>query len=306
MKRERIEYRSSYDNELLVAYHTQVVKPLALIVILHGMAEHQKRYQLLVDECIQNNFNVLTLDHRGHGESLYHKNIKGYFADEGGYLKNLDDIHALVDKINLKEKLPLVIFGHSMGSFFARSFLKHYPQGVSALYLSGSPDYNPIVKIARLSAKIIALFKGKQFRSVFLNDQIYKKFNQSITNPVTDMDWLSFNRENVKAYKEDPLCGYLFTTQAMIDLSDGLIDVYENESWNVLNPMLPIHFISGKYDPSYLPHKLEFALNRIKEQGYTNGSLEYVDNARHEIFNEDCAPLLRSQFIAWIKQVLSL
>lgn len=301
MKMNRIEYVSPFDHEVLIGYHYQQDKAKALVVILHGMAEHQKRYKALVDECVNAQCDVITIDHRGHGESLYQKKITGYFSDEDGWARNCADLKEMVNLVNTKE-LPIVLFGHSMGTLFARSYLKHYPKGIAAVYLSGSPDYNPIVKVAKTAAKVIALFNGKKSISKLLNDQVFKKFNDAIENPKTNLDWLSINEENVKTYIADPLCGFSFTTKAMEDLSDGLLDVYEIEEWTINNPKLPIHFVSGKEDPTHQPQGLEFAQKTLHRQGYKNVEIEYVEHARHEILNEVQAPKIREQFVKWIHE----
>lgn len=301
METEHILYVSNYDNEQLSAYSTTCKNAKALVVIFHGMSEHQKRYQTMVDDLSRSGFNVLTIDHRGHGESLYQKKITGYFADKDGWYVNLEDLHQIVEKVNEKEQLPIVLFGHSMGTLFARTYLKKYPQNIAGVYMSASPDSNPTAKMAQLVAKIITLFNGDKYYSKLLNDQIFAAFNKSIKNPLTEYDWLSYNEENVHNYIMDPLCGFQFTTKALEDLTVGVLDVYKNEKWNVLNPNIPIHFISGIDDVGHRPKGLEFAVNRLKSQGYSKVDFEYVEHARHEIFHEAMANQLQANFIAWIK-----
>ncbi len=300
MKQKKIHFTSPIDQEMIHALHTEHDDSKVLVVFLHGMAEHKDRYLDFVRECSKENMDTLLIDHRGHGESLYKGAIKGHFAENLGWYTNTSDLKDLVNQVNQKE-LPIVLFGHSMGSLFARSYLKHYPKNIKAVYLSGSPDYSSTAPVARILAQFISMVKGPLHYSKFLNDQVFKAFNKSISNPKTDFDWLSYNHDNVVNYINDDLCGFMFTTKAMEDLAVGLVDVYKEEKWTVLNPETAIHFISGIDDPTHRPKGLEYAVKRMNKQGYSNVNFEYVENARHEIYHEDMAKSLRQDFIAWIQ-----
>ncbi len=306
MKQKKVFYTSDIDQEMLVGLHTEHEKAKVLVVFLHGMAEHKDRYLDFVKDLSHAKIDSLLIDHRGHGESLYKGQIRGYFADQLGWYTNTSDLRNFVNQVNHEKKLPIILFGHSMGSLFARSYLKHYPENIVALYLSGSPDYAATAKIARVAAQFISMFKGPFYNSKILNDQVFKAFNKQIKQAKTDFDWLSYNHDNVINYIQDDLCGFMFTTKAMEDLAVGLVDVYEFEKWNALNPLIPIHFISGIDDPTHQPKGLEYAQNRLIQQGYARVETEYVKNARHEIFNEDIAKDLRQDFIAWIKEKVTV
>ncbi|MDP3442593.1 MAG: alpha/beta hydrolase, partial [Ignavibacteria bacterium] len=89
-------YTSLIDSQKLKAYYYQIPNPKAFVCIFHGMAEHQLRYKKFANLLNDNGFSVLTIDHRGHGESLFDGNLKGYFADEDGWSKNLEDLHGII------------------------------------------------------------------------------------------------------------------------------------------------------------------------------------------------------------------
>lgn len=306
MKTESIHFTSPIDQEILVGVHTQHEDSKVLVVMLHGMAEHKNRYFDFVNDLAHEHIDSLIIDHRGHGESLYQGKVKGYFSDNFGWFTNTSDIKDFVNQVNQEKQLPVILFGHSMGSLFARSYLKHYPENIKALYLSGSPDYASKTKVALLLAQLIILVKGPMNISKFLNDQVFKSMNDMISNPKTDFDWLSYNHDNVLAYIKDDLCGFSFTNKAMEDLAIGVLDVYKDERWKVIDRNIPIHFISGQDDPTHRPKGLEYAVKSLMKQGYENVDFEYVIDARHEIYHEDMAKRLRLEFIAWIKDKLGV
>lgn len=301
---KEIIYTSPFDSQKLKAYFYEVNQPKAFICIFHGMAEHQLRYRKLAEFLNQNHFSVLTIDHRGHGESLFDGNLKGYFANEDGWHKNLDDMHAIIHQVK-PDNIPFILFGHSMGSLVARSYLKKYGEELSGLYLSGSPDESPMASVGITLAKLIRSFKGKKHASPFMTKLSFGSFNKAIKDPKTTMDWLSINEENVKKYIQDDLCGYDFTTQAYVDMLEGIHEVY-HDTWNVLNPELPIQFVSGEFDPCFLPNGLEKAANRLKELGYRNVNYSLVIGCRHEIFNETKRDEVFDSFINWLNNVVNV
>jgi len=304
MKKQIIQYSSAYDQQLMTAYHYVVSKPKALVVVFHGMAEHQERYVDLANAWTQAGYDVLTMDHRGHGKSLFDGSLKGYFADEDGWRRNLGDIHAIVEQINPNSKYPVILLGHSMGSLFARSYLKHYPDNVIGMLLSGSPDESPLAAVGLNLAKVIALLFGKKHPSPLLTKMSFGSFNKAIENPKSSMDWLSVDADNVRTYVADPLCGFDFTAQGFVDMLEGMHEVYEPKPWNVLNSKLPIQFFSGKLDPCWQPSGLEKAVAALKSQGYPNISFEYLDGVRHEILNDFGKEALTLRIITWMDALL--
>lgn len=301
---KEIIYTSLFDSQKLKAYYYEVNQPKAFVCIFHGMAEHQLRYRKLAQILNDHQFSVLTIDHRGHGESLFDGSLKGYFADEDGWHKNLDDLHAIIQQVKPND-VPFILFGHSMGSLVARSYLKKYGNELSALFLSGSPDESPMASAGLTLAKLIRTLKGKKHPSPFMTKLSFGSFNKAIPNAKTSMDWLSVNEENVKKYIEDDLCGFDFTTQAYIDMLLGIQEVYHDD-WSVSNPDLPIQFMSGENDPCFLPNGLERAVNRLKELGYNNVKYTLIEGCRHEIFNEFKQDVIIEDFIKWLNNVVNV
>lgn len=301
---KEIIYVSPFDNQRMKAYLYEVDKPKALIAVFHGMAEHQKRYQYFATELNKAGYNVLTIDQRGHGESLYDGQIKGYFADQDGWQKNLEDCHTIIK--DHRGGLPLILFGHSMGSLFARLYLKSFASDLTALYLSGSPDESPMANLGYQLAKGIRLVYGKKHPSPLMTKLSFGEFNKKIINPRTSMDWLSVDEANVDAYIKDPLCGFDFTTQAFIDMLEGMQDVYRGTDWNCNDRELPIRFESGAEDPCFEPGGLKRAVERLESIGYHNVSYRLIEGCRHEIYQDVKRDQLISEFITWADECLNL
>ena len=58
MKINEMVYVSKFDGQKLKAYVYEVEKPKALVVVFHGMAEHQLRYRSLAERLNKANFRV--------------------------------------------------------------------------------------------------------------------------------------------------------------------------------------------------------------------------------------------------------
>src|SRR5699024_11007145 len=99
----------------------------AVIQIAHGMAEHILRYEQFAEYLTKQGYIVYGHDHRGHGGSVMAQDDWGFFADSKGFEKVVEDMHIISEKIQKQyPELPLFFFGHSMGSFLNRRYIKLY------------------------------------------------------------------------------------------------------------------------------------------------------------------------------------
>ena len=66
------EMISSFDGTMLYFNKEMPVQPRAVAVIVHGLCEHQGRYDYFADLFHQAGIGTYRFDHRGHGLSLIH------------------------------------------------------------------------------------------------------------------------------------------------------------------------------------------------------------------------------------------
>ena len=107
-------------------------EPKAVFQIVHGIAEVAERYDAFAQVLAQRGFVVVADDHMGHGESVGEGDTNGYFT--GGWFSAVADSYHLLELTKAEfPNLPYVLFGHSMGSFMARTILCKYPDsGIDA------------------------------------------------------------------------------------------------------------------------------------------------------------------------------
>lgn len=259
--------------------------PKGVIQVIHGMEEHQDRYQEFALKLNQFGFNVVTSDMRGHGKTAADL---GYFKDKNGHLSLLDDQRLIREFIGKKyPNLPIILFGHSMGSIIVRNIIQTESSNYAKVILCGFPNPNPASKLGSILAKMITFFKGPKYRSKLLHNMSIGSFNKAIKNPKTPVDWLSYNEENNHKYLEDPLCCFGFKCSAFRDLFTLLSNMTKTKGYKNLNSFLPILMIYGKDDPCVGGIKgVEKSVSILKKVGFNDLTIFGYDSMRHEILNE--------------------
>lgn len=280
-----------------------VEHPVLILQIAHGMAEHLDRYDAFARYLNAYNISVYGNNHRGHGPLAQKEGTLGHLADEGGWDKCVSDLHTLTLHLQkIYPDVPRVLFGHSMGSFMARSYLKKYSYDIDGCILSGTGGLaGPREKGGHVLAKFLTLLKGKGSPGVFPDRLAFGANNKDFEPARTKFDWLSRDEEEVDAYIRDPLCGFICSHQFYVDLTEGLLEISDAQGIISLNRKLPLLFISGDKDPVGEKGKaFEEVLDFYKKLGMRNLQLQLFEGARHEILFELQAEEVKAFIVDWI------
>lgn len=296
------------NSTLAVTLYRPSGDPKGVVEIVHGMQEHRKRYDEFAEYLKEDGYVVVTFDLPGHGESVKEGDPLGYFGEEHGWDHLIDSAYRLMKDIKKEyPDLNYYILGHSMGSMVSRCFIQDYDDEIDGLILSGAPCYNPGAKAGFAVAKAVRAFKGKQGLSKVLDNLATGGFNKGIENPRTELDWLSYNEENVDRYIEDELCGVPFTVQGYIDELDGMIRMNDSSMYRVKNKNLPIYFFGGEDDPCIGGYEgLESSVKTLKDAGYTCIETHLYPHMRHETLNEKNHEIVYSDVLEWLNRKNSL
>src|SRR5699024_7179683 len=140
-------------------------------------------------------------DHRGHGKSITAPDDRGFFAEQDGFHKVVEDMHALTLHIQKEHPhLPVFLFGHSMGSFLSRRYIQLYGQDIAVLIVSGTGASQGIsAKIGYLLAKWERYRKGPRAPSPLMDQLTFGNFNNAFAPARTDFDFLSRDTSEVDA-----------------------------------------------------------------------------------------------------------
>ena len=261
-------------------------EPHACVQLIHGMAEHIERYHEFAMFLAQNGVLVFGMDLPGHGRSLGEDQPLGYFGERSGWDHLIEDNKTMHDMV-MKDypSLACILFGHSMGSFLARTYAGRQGVDFDAFVFSGTAGANPALPVAKMIARK-AIKKGKgKVPNEQLNTLSFGAYNKKIKNPRTPFDWLSRDDESVDRYVADPLCGFVFTSCAFYDLFTGLSEI-SDLNWAKRVPKRPIFLMSGSDDPvGGMGKGVKQVAKWLEKSGHAV-SLKLYPGGRHEMLNE--------------------
>ncbi|MDI2588475.1 alpha/beta hydrolase [Psychrobacillus sp. NEAU-3TGS] len=263
--------------------------PVLHVHLLHGMAEHIERYEEFAQFLVGKGFIVSGHDHRGHGKTAEKNGQLGFLAVQDGFERIVEDVREVL--VHVREDIgdvPLVLFGHSMGSFVARRYMQKYSESLAKVVLSGTAfDPGIMGDIGTVIGKLASKKKTPQAESPLLNKLSFGGFNKQFQDAQTDFDWLSSDANEVKKYIDDPYCGFIPSNQFYIDLFHGLKIVHHKSELKNIRKDLPILLISGLEDPVGKSGKDIFKVAKgMTNIGMENVTVQLIENARHEILNE--------------------
>jgi alpha-beta hydrolase superfamily lysophospholipase len=263
-------------------------QPKAVLQIVHGIAEFVERYDAFANYLTGLGYVVVAEDHMGHGQSIGEAGVQGFF--HGGWFAAVDDTYRLLkDTMTAFPGVPYVLFGHSMGSFMARTILAKYPDsGITAAIICGT-GWQPAFALPALIKVVegICKKKGEQTPDAGLHKMIFGSYNKRIENPRTPTDWLTRDEAIVDAYNAHPLCGFVPACGLLRDMMKGIYYVEQRKNLANMKKHLPVLFIAGWEDPVGPYGKgVEQAAKAFKKAGVVNVALKLYPDCRHEILNE--------------------
>ncbi|MEP1447358.1 MAG: lysophospholipase [Paraglaciecola sp.] len=278
-----------------------------MVQVAHGMAEHGARYGRLAASLNAEGFAVYANDHRGHGQSISAGLPLGHMADENSWNKAVDDLDLLNGEIRRRHQgLPIILLGHSMGSFLTQSYLNQYGDNIAAAALSASNGPPGLLgKIAQLIIRIEKLRFGKTGHSALMSAMTFKAFNKAFKPNRTEFDWLSRDTEEVDQYVADPLCGFECSVASWQGMLDALTTLATDQTLNKIDKTKPIYVISGTKDPVGENGKgVKRLLKAYEKNGLSKVTHQFYPEARHELFNEINRDVITHDFITWLKSAI--
>lgn len=258
----------------------------AVALLSHGIMEYKERYLPLIDALTRAGFACAINDHRGHGQSVKSDTDLGYTYEQGAR-GTLGDMRALGEWLMAKHPgLPAYLYGHSMGALCALSYAKAYSAELSGVVLSGMPAPNPYAGAGKKYLKLKKLVKGARYRDQSVNKLMFDNYSAKFKGEASAFCWLNSDPERVRAYENDPKCGFLCTVDGYLSLLDLLTSAYE-ERGAVKNTALGVRLLAGADDPCVGGDEgVQKQLSYLKTVGFTRVSSRLYPGMRHEIHNE--------------------
>lgn len=244
--------------------------PRAVIQIAHGMGEHIGRYAEAACALAERGFAVVGADHRGHGMAITPSSPMGDFGS-GGFGSVVSDMRDVTRYCRAEfPDVPIILLGHSMGSFAAQLYVLEDASLLAGLILSGS---------GALDQLAAALVTAKS--------PLDETLNATFAPVRTPFDWLSRDTATIDAFIADPLCFPELTEASARSVMENGETLADPQRLSAIPPDLPIFLISGSLDPiGQQGVGVERLATRYREAGLKAVDVKLYANARHEIFNE--------------------
>jgi acylglycerol lipase len=249
----------------------------AILLVVHGIAEHSGRYTGLVTYFTSRGYLVCALDHRGHGRS---EGRRGHVEHFSYFIDDLNTFVELVRRRNTGKKVFL--FGHSMGSTICLGFATRHPQEAAGLILSGTalkikPELPvPLVALLKSAAVMFPTLRIKQLDSAFL----------------------SRNRAVVAAYDSDSL---VFRGKLSLKITVDLLWETQTLVRRLSQIQLPLLILHGEADQLTMPEGSRLIFKRVQSQ---DKSLKLYQGFYHEILNEPGHEVVLKDMESWISSHL--
>jgi alpha-beta hydrolase superfamily lysophospholipase len=279
------------------------IPPKAVVQIAHGLAEHAGRYARLAEALSDRGYAIYANDLRGHGRTAKSAADLGFFAEHDGWNKCIGDLWRLNRQIATRHPgLPIVLFGHSMGSFLAQQLISDHGEGFAGAVLSASNGKPPVLAmIARQFARLERLRVGPRGRSALMHALLFATFNRPFRPARTPFDWLSRDPAEVDKYVADPLCGFGSTAQLYIDLLVALGEIATPARQARIPKGLPIYIFNGSHDP--VATNIGQLLAAYQAAGLENVTHRVYREGRHESLNEINRDEITRDLITWLDVV---
>lgn len=289
---------------LLLHIWKPLQEPLGLLQLIHGSCEHIGRYEDFAGYMADSGYIVYGWDLRGHGITASSPEELGFFALRGGWdllLRDAMEINKHI-KAEYPDK-PLVLIGHSMGSFLARHFAMLHGAAIDGLIAIGT-SHNPrlLLKLGKHLAERDIRKNGHFNRSALLYKLSYGSFNKKFSPSRTDQDWLTSDEEIVDKFIADDLCGFVLTSCGFRDMFYGLLEITDNSNIKRHPEGLPTLLISGKEDPVGAEgRQVVKAYEGYKKAGVKSISMKLYEGMRHEVLNERDRQQVYKDIISWLE-----
>jgi acylglycerol lipase len=252
----------------------------AVLLIVHGLAEHSGRYMNVVKRFVPLGYAVYGLDHIGHGRSEGRRLYVERFSDYTEPLKTYFDMVRC-----WQPDKPVFLVGHSMGGLIGALHLFAHQEGLAGAVLSG-----PAIKASgNIPAAIILI--GRVL-SVLLP--------KAGLIPPVDAAGVCRDPAVVKAYLTDPL---VYRGKMTARLGAEILDAMERVRAEANRITLPLLILQGGADRLVDPSGAQLLCDKVAS---SDKKVIVYEGFFHEVFNEPQHDRVLSDFERWLEGHLPL
>ena len=248
-------------------------EPRAILLVVHGLAEHSGRYRKLAERLVTLNYGVFALDHRGHGKS---EGLAGYVTRFQDYLIDLETFHRIV-----RDKYPaarIFIIGHSMGGTIATAYAIRHQRELAGLVLSGAT-----LKVGESVSPMMVVLA-----------RVLSRLMPKVGLATIDASAISRDPAVVAAYQDDPM---VYRGKIRARLGGELLNAMQEIQSRMPQIKLPVLVMHGSADRLSNPNGSQMLYQGISSEDRT---LKQYQGCYHEIFNEPEHEMVLSDLENWL------
>jgi alpha-beta hydrolase superfamily lysophospholipase len=231
-------------------------EPKAILLIVHGLAEHSGRYMNVVNHFVPLGYAVHGFDHPGHGKSdgtrVYVERFEDY----------TDTIKIYFDRV--RPAKPVFLVGHSMGGLIAALYLLDHQREMTGAVLSG-----PAVKVP-----------GKITPTTVLVGKMFSALMPRFGLLGLDAEGVSRDPAVVQAYISDPL---VHSGKITARLAAEMLKAMQRISAQASKITLPMMIVQGSADRLVDPAGARMLYDTV---GSADKEIKIYEGFYHEVFNE--------------------
>ena len=235
-------------------------EPKAVLLVVHGLAEHSGRYMNLVNRFVPQGFAVYGIDHLGHGRSEGRRLALKRFTD---YTEPLKAFSAMVRC--WQPDRPVFLVGHSMGGLIGATYLLTNQEELAGAVLSG-PAVMPPGNIPAAT-----IFAGRVLSVLFPSVGIVDR---------GPMDDICRDPAVVAAYIADPL---VYQGKITARLGAEMLGAMEHLRKEAGRIRLPLLIVQGGADRLVNPAGAQVLYDGVASP---DKRLIVYEGFYHEVFNE--------------------
>lgn len=293
------KFLESFDKTKIYTYEwNDVEKPVGVVQVIHGMAEHAERYGEFARALNNAGYIVFADDHRGHGKTSGVQKL-GLYDGNDIFEDTLQDEVFFSKMLKEKYHLPLYVFGHSYGSFLCQAYIEKCDIYEKAILCGSALMKNrPEIFFAKMIAKLTLLNKGKDAPAKLIEKINYGGYLKKVKVG----SWLNSDQAKAQEYYKDRFNGKPLSAKFYVDFFSAFGRIYRREYTDKIDRNKPILIISGKCDPVGNMGKSVAELYHFYiGLDVKNVKMKLYDGARHEILNEPIREQVYADIIAFLK-----
>ncbi len=250
-----------------------VDEPKAVLLIVHGLADHSGRFGNLVNYFVQRGYAVFGFDFRGHGKS---PGKKGYIEKFPIFV---EDLKCFVDFIKNKyQNSKLFMIAHSVGGTVATEYAISHQEDIHGIILSA-----PTLKLgSSVPGFLVAIAPVLSF--LIPRVGLYR----------IDASTISSDKSVVSAYINDPL---VYRGKISTRLGVEIIKTIKSLSASMPKIQIPLLILYGTADRLSEP---EGSRILFKLASSSDKAIKAYEGFYHEIFNEPKREIVFQDIETWL------